>query len=1120
MDEELGPGSGAGERLSVREAAVAKAIEDANGALGLTYRRILEMSKPGSRSAQDPLAALIFSHLCRELVNRLPFVLGTPAVGRDDDDARIRGIVEAWPKNEDGHFGEPGPEALALVTSFIEDRASRAAHAQLLDRMISAQDRSRAGYAAASGVGAWVRILDLADARRHFDKPPTLTEWSEVSGLAGEITNAAYAFLGPFVGTTEAIDAEVSEALRTPGPDPDRVARIVGMLATPRQVEHMLARVPTSWLPALAEAVKGRTGFFAPPPDQVAAGPGLVAWPTWPAGEFLARAAADQPELALRLVWVAKPTLNPLVLWCVVKALVAAPPETAAKVLASSPDWPEPGQPAAWRSESFVELGLRLVVTGKGKVGFRLLGNLLAPLVCSEETMADHYAGTILKGLSDGLLPPRASAYLGFLTGLIRAALDEDSSRDHGSENWLPRIGEPKRYGASGHPWRVVNEAYAAALAAKQGAFAGECKRLLADPYQVTKRLAMALLAARPQGGPGLASEVLGQPGLWFRPPLRREFRELVRAGLGSLDPRSRAVLIGYAAAAEESTELYARAKEGGWDPGDEETYRAHWQSRMLAPAAEMLTDAEKAALSPRFPVEVREEIGFEIVREPPRVSPITAEQIAERGPDALAEYLGAPEAPGSSGEDAYLVSAELGKAVGADPGAWAGRLGELAALGPRPLYHAVIALQGALEKGAAADWAATFDWLAGYVSDPAEPDRLDCARAACRLIVAGTTGEQPTLPPDAASAAVRLAAALLASPDPSPEEDARRRRQNSDPLSDSLAFVRAEAVYAASWLLFRLREGGQDGAELEAALLDTLGRERSPAVWASVGRSVPPLLAGSLSDPQSFVERTLGQPAEPETRVLVWGAYLDTCQTFGKVVQRLEAQYAAAAAEPEASAAPRQFGEPRRVMLGSHLVRIALWRSRPEADDWLRSFYRGSLPESAERVSRLLADFLDVEMPEAAGEFVLTTLAWRIEEGGAKELRSIGWSARSRFQGRRVYETVVLPALLATRTEGRPVRKDDADAVGTDDDTAALAAMVAFVAELPRDTGRALRVVLNQDLYDLLPRGHGDEIETVLRGLLASADEEARGIAVAIINDLAARRFDRFVKLLPGHEG
>jgi hypothetical protein len=1117
MDEELGPGPGAGERLSVREAAVAKAIEDANGALGLTYRRILEMSKPGSPSARDPLAALVLSHLCRELVNRLPFVLGTPSVGRDDDDARIRGIVEAWQKNEDGHLGEPGPEALALVRSFIEDRASRAAHAQLLDRMISAQDRSRAGYAATSAVRGWIRILDLADARRHFDKPPALTPWSEVSGLAGEITDAAFAFLGPFVETTEAIDAEVAEALREPEPNPERVARIVGMLATPRQVEHMLGKVPASWLPDLAEAVKGTGGFFAPPPDQVAVGQGLYAWPAWPAGEFLVRAAVENPDQALGLVWKARSSPNPFVLSCVIRALLAVPPETAARVLSPCPTWPERGQPAAWRSELFVQLGLRLIEAGKGKVGFRLLGDLLAPLAVADETMADHYVGTILKTLSDALLPARAAAYLGFLGRAIRRVLDEDPECDVASQVWLPRMGAVQRFAGHGHPWRLVNAAYAAGLAAKKRAVAGECEGLLDDTHDVTRRLGLALLAACPECAPNLVADVLQQPGIWFRSPFRREFRELTWAALGTVSPRVRAVLVGYVALAEESNELYETARQGGWDPGDEETYRATWQSRMLGPAAEILTDAERAALSPRFPVDFREDVAFEIVREPQRASPISAERIAEMGVAGLTEFL-APTAGTAVGEDVDLVCAELEKAVRTDPGAWAGRLGGLAALGPQPLYHAVVALQDALEKGTPAQWAAAFDSLTAYVSESGEPERLDCARAACRLIMAGTTGEKPTLPADATAAAIRLAAALLESSDPTPAEDRRRAELNSEPLSDSLGFVRAEAVHAASWLLFRLAERGEDRSEFQDALLAALGRERSPAVWASVGRSLPALLAGGLSDPESFVEQTLGEAAEPQRRDLVWGMYLDTCQPFGQVVSHLEALYAAASAEPEAPAPSRQLGEPRRVMLGSHLIRIALWRSRPAADDWVRSFYRGCLPESADRISRLVADFLDVDIPEAAGDYVVSTLTWRIAEGGAPELRSIGWSARSRFRSRQVYEEVVLPALLATRTGARLPARDDADAVGTEDATGAVAAMVAFVRELPLGTARALRVVLDQDQYNLIPGGHGDEVQAIVKGILESGDDEARRIGIAIINDLAARGFDRFVKLLPGH--
>lgn len=1118
MAEELERGPAAGEQLTVREKTVAESIERRNAALGVTYRRILAICRPDSPYAQDPLAPLMLAHLCRELVNRLPFVLGTPAVGRDDDEARIGEIAEAWPSRDDGTRGEPSPEALALLAAFVRDRELHSGQSAVVERMIAAQDPARGGHAAGPALRRWADILDLAVGRAHFGKPPELTPLSELRRLGADITDAAYAVLGPFVETTAAIDADVAEVLRQPKPDPESVKRIVGMLATPRQVEHLLEAVPTSWLPTLAAAVKGPRGLFAPPPDTIPVGQDEYRWPSWPAGEYLVRAAPDYPDLAARLAWEARSTSNPLVLFCLVRVLLAVPPEKAAEMLAVCPAWPERKQPASWHSELFAGLGIRLIESRKSRAGFGLLGNVLAPLVAADEPMADHYVGTILKSLSDALLPARAGAYLSFLVGLTRRVLDEDPDLDAASTVWLPRLGSVQRVAGTGHPWRLLNAAYAAGVVAHGAAVARECGGLLVDRFEVTRRLGLALLAAHPAYAPNLVAGVLRQPSVWFRGPFRREFRDVACAALDAVGPRIRAILIGYAAAADEPSEWHAKAKEEGWERADEETYRASWQSQMLGPAAASLTDAERAALSPLFPIKLRDGHEVEVVREPPRTSPINAERIAQMGAEGLASFLAGPEAPGDS-EDMYLLNAELQKAVEADPAAWVGFLNELGGMGPRSLYHAILALQGALEKGAQADWASAFDALAEYVSASPDAERLDCARAACRLIMAGTTGQSPTLPADVVPAAVRLAAALLRSADPTAADDARRAEAGSDPLSDSLGFVRSEAVYAASWLLFRLSERGEDRGELERALLDALGREKSPAVWASVGRSLPPLLAGGLSDPDAFVERALGESAEPTRRQLVWTTYLGTCQPFGQVVRRLAAQYASAAAEPEVPTQTHPLGESPRFLLGGHLMRIALWRSLPGADGWVRSFYEGSRPGTANRVSRLLADFLNVDIPEAAGEYILSTLAWRIEIGEARELRSIGWAARSHFRPRQVYQEIVLPAILAPRADGRAPAADDTHAVGTEDEQGAIAAMVAFAAEFPRDTARALHVVLNHDKYGL-PGSEGDEIEAILRALLESGDAEVRDVAVVIINELAARRYDRFVGLLPGREG
>jgi hypothetical protein len=1078
------------DRLLGREALVHRALAARNPLLATAYLRIVEMARPAGLT--DELAPMLAAHLCREVMDSLPFEyekFETSQVPYYND---MMVISKAWPAEARAAGAEMPPKARRLLLGLLAKHDRSAARASRTDAIVRGVDPAAAGYANPAGLDRWAEVQDLAVGKTHFPRPARARDRAEVVEIAEALTDVLYGLYAPFPAASRAID----DILRV-SPDTSTVRKLAAMLTVPGRAAYFFEVAPTSWLPTIA-ATPGQKDFFKPP--DLRAVPLWVRLAPWPAGEYLVRCAADYPAIALENVWRGSNSANPWVLRCVADVLVAVPPEIAAKRLATKAAWPTVDQPLDPFAARYVSVALRLLDAGETDAGERLASNVVLNLCPPPgDPMIDYALAEALERISSAFADGEAGRLAKILLNLVRPALKKAGVGRGTSTEWILRFDHAERHPDSAYPSRILRALFEAARRAPDADLACLLDGMLPQsPCEETRRLGLALLAARPGIRQDLVNEILRHPSAWYTPVYRREFRDLAAATFDRLARDARAALVDYAASAAEADAIRARSEAAGWPAEPTEFSRARWQSHLLGRVAESLTPAETARLAPGFPVAVpKGEPEFFVVREYAPESPLSAAQIAESGPGGFADFAAAR---GPMHEE-WPLGAEIRTAVADHAAEWADGIRHLDDLSPRLAYHVVLGFQDALKAGTRANWPGVLEWMSRMVAGDPDASR-DVALASCWLLTDGLRGSDPHLRAGTYGSGIRLAEQLLDSLDPS--QATAGRMAEGDPLTAGLNCVRGNAVVAAAWLLYRAR-GRQDRDALEARLLNVLSTERSPAVWSSVGRALPVLLDGGVSDPLTWAASLLADGADERRRGLVWDGYVATWPPVGAVIAAASYRYARSAAEGDGGAEPSGLVSPRE-RLGQHLVRIAVGRWSPDADTWLESFYEASGDETHARTTRYVADHLvQAGLPDDAADRVLGMLQRRLAVAGPTEMRSIGWAARSSYRLREAFETLVLPAIIGCG--------------GTDDSYGAIAGMVTFAPELPAPTAAALGALLKGDQYGALLGLHGDEIEAILASLLHSDDASAQAKAKEIVNRLASGGIFRYAQLVDDME-
>jgi hypothetical protein len=327
----------------------------------------------------------------------------------------------------------------------------------------------------------------------------------------------------------------------------------------------------------------------------------------------------------------------------------------------------------------------------------------------------------------------------------------------------------------------------------------------------------------------------------------------------------------------------------------------------------------------------------------------------------------------------------------------------------------------------------------------------------------------------------------------------------SADNLLRSMNSVRGEAIDAGAWLLFRLLDGERDPRDvttLEAELM-AMTNERTPLVPVSFGRALPVLLEADQKRGDHRWRDLLLTDADEPFRVAVWEGYLITwTRPMGVVVKEASDLYRTLVQVVPALDADQR--EPRSVVeqLGHHLAVMYLWAQVPDAGALLQRFFELARDEDRSTIARFIADHLAIQgQSEDAAERAISFLRRRPADAGEMEGDALMWASRSRYHRDIVFTDIVLPAIEA--------------GYGEADFTDVLGLMIEFAAEQPAAVGRALIGLMQRDRWYSMPAIAADELDALLRTLVASGDTDALTAAAKVVNDLGAIGYETYRSLL-----
>ncbi len=1095
--------------LTPREREVYRAIVERNAMLGETYSRAVALTR--GLGPTDRLAPILGLHLCRELMNALPKVIdmggGLASVPYE---SKIAEVAALWPAGADGsRVGEMPEAARSILVDLLAKHETSTSRAGEYARMVRRLDPSSWKAPTVLADRQWRRIHgDAIGIAHHLMRVPDV-DWPSIPrarDTVNELTDVLFVMLAPHYAATDALDELL--ARRTPTLDDAReVARLLGLY---QQADHFFSRADPDWLNPLVE--HGR--FFDPGPSFIPADePGSYRYPPWPQGKFLLRAVAASPEIVLAQLMprgdVGKPRLstNPYVVKTVVEILLAAPVELVARHLARAPGWPRREQVDTVTATDLMELALRLILAGEAARGYGIAGQVIRALAAEDRGgMSDFAMGKCLAILVDGV---EARDEIDASQRLFKFLVDEIQRQpEHQlSTMWLPAFEDldPDEHLLPHHPWRLVLAAYRVAQRLSGERLSDAVDRLLRSRREVLRRLGVALIAKRPTGLLPLANKIVAAPEKWDSGPTYEEFKDAVRATFGTLSPEPREALIKYAVAARAVRNRHRRATRQGFD-GPAAEWVQVWRSRLLGRVSDHLTPSERRRLG-RLSVgeEERPRRGFHRVE--PAPSPLSAAELTANSAHEVAEYLRAWTPTGGFFDaDRPTLAAELRSAISADPSVWEGRISDM---GVVPLVYANQVLRAFEEiehkRDDADGWAPLFSWMSSCL-DEAPPDdelRVEAERTAASTI--DRVARRRALTAAESSAATGLLMPLLRSGHTGADAFIGRRDTSADTLLRSMNSVRGEAIDAGAWLLHRLLEGEsdtRDGAELEGALF-AAAREQTAFTAVTFGRALPLLLEADEKHGDHRWRDSLLTDVEERFRVAVWEGYLLTwTRPIGAVIRASSGLYRTLVQlVPSLDADEREL---RSVVeqLGHHLAMLYLWAHVPDADVLLQRFFELARDQHRSTVARFIADHLAIEdQNEAAADRAISFLRSRPAHAGAMEGEALVWASRSRYRRDLVLTGIVLPAIEAGHGG-----TDFADVLGL---------MVEFAAEQPAAVGSALIGLMQRDRWHSMPTLAADELDALLRILVASGNTEANEAAVKVVNDLGARGYGTYRALL-----
>ncbi len=770
---------------------------------------------------------------------------------------------------------------------------------------------------------------------------------------------------------------------------------------------------------------------------------GFFTKPSRPEARYLARMAKHKPELVAEIILHMEDTEDPVVISELLDALLAMPPDIAARLTEKVKRWCEASPFFLILPEKIGELMVHLAKGSKVQEALEIAGALLdvfpAPEQPSEEEeewtpppeprtrFAEWDYAQILAQYYPDMVRQAGLPALKLLCELLDKAIQfSRSPGDEGTEDyssiWRPAIeSHSQNLGHSIENALVsaVRDAAELIVGSGQGTVEEVIGLLESRPWKVFQRLALHILKTFPDQSEALAIARLTERSFFDDQSLRYEYQRLLQTFSPRLPETARAQILEWIERADEVKRwLQWQAQATGQAPSEEEAARYYelWQRDWLAIIGpehlppewqkrfHLLVEKHGPPKPIRPAIEV--ETGFIEL-----TSPKTAEEIKSMSLEDLIEFLKTwkPPEEGIFGPSPRGLERELMHAVTADPERFAAGAEAFQGVDPTYVRALLSGLREALKQGKAFDWVPVLKLCGWVVAQPteipgrqvseisADPDWGATRKTIAYLLTLGFGNHPGAIPFELRQQVWEVLRPLTEDPDPTPNDEQRDYEGNMDPVTLAINTVRGQALEAviqyALWVRrhfekapdaeTRLQRGFDEMPEVRGVLEAHLDPSREPswAVRSVYGRWFPWL---ALLDPEwarTHASAIFPHDNEPLFEA-AWNSYVISCRAYDGVLDMLRPHYQFAVEHIGARKVSLPWLEDPDENLAEHLM-VFYWRGRLSLEDPLfTTFWQQATDNLRAHAIAFIGRALkqtEEEIPQEILERLKRLWAWRL---------------------------------------------------------------------------------------------------------------------------------------------
>lgn len=876
-----------------------------------------------------------------------------------------------------------------------------------------------------------------------------------------------------------------------------------------------------------------RAGKFRKAPDPIKdVKKGTAAFPPWPESRYLARMAAYEPNTVLEVILQLPNTENIRIHEDIADAALAMPANLAAKLISKAITWFE-SQSQLLLPEKLGKLIPHLAQGGQVEEALHLTRSLLAispdPIMPSEpKARFDdwYYEQILVKHIPDLVKVARERALTlvcDLLYDAISISLDKkDDKKSDYSYIWRPAIEDHSQNQPHGLKSMLVSAVRDAAesLMDKNGEAILEVVEV--RPFKVFQRIGLHLRRKWPkadiEGTASLAIELTVFDDI----DLHREYFHLLHEQFDNFSPKIR--------------QAYLALVTKGPGQGDDERYMRHWRYAKLWPIHEFLDPNWREQFHalknefgdlehPDFHSYMSVEIGD---KSPKGVKDLRSMKIDEL---ILFLKMWKPSKDTFMGPSSRGLGQELAALVASEPESFAVEARRFQEVKPTYVHALLLGFHEAVKNKENFQWPHILElcrWITDQPSDietteqmgvdsDSDPGWVGTRRTIGMLFSAAFKSDTLGIPFDLRTKVWEVLSSLTDDPDPTPEHEQRYGGSNMDPATLSINTTRGSAMHAVvryalwvrrhieltSYRKEHIKQGFEEMPEVREILDYHLKPSHDPAlaIRAVYGQWLPWLVK---LDPQ-WVAQNIANifPQEESLQKLhdaAWETYITFCAPYDNVLDLLQGEYGRAINRIDTFSSEGQHIANPDERLVEHLITY-YWRGKLNLDEpeGLLARLYARAPDSLliyalDFVGRSLYNAKESVEPK-----ILNRLQelWEqriktVRDTKSKELMGFGWwFASAKFDDN--WAILQLKNVLEFAGDIRP-------------DHMVVARLATLSVKIPLLTVECLALLVESDKDGWHMHVWKEHARTILSAALQSTDDNARQIALNLINCLGAR--------------